>query len=237
MMVMPLDFIYAHPGDLLARMADIMGGPAAKIIVVVDAIIVLCGGVLAAYVGVSSLLKTLATDSILPNFLAATNRRNAAYTAIITFCLFSILLFILVFSPHNPTNIGSFGGVFAIAFLCVLLSFIYADILLKLYRQNLGRLVIAEWWEVFFCSACLLAALLGHLLPHSPSHSPTLSLTMIRKFDSCTGCLLPLHHLSQRMLDCCDFHVHESASLQLFHLGGEIFLSLSLSPALLTDLP
>jgi amino acid transporter len=245
MMVMPLDFIYAHPGDLLARMADIMGGPAAKIIVVVDAIIVLCGGVLAAYVGVSSLLKTLATDSILPNFLAATNRRNAAYTAIITFCLFSILLFILVFSPHNPTNIGSFGGVFAIAFLCVLLSFIYADILLKLYRQNLGRLVIAEWWEVFFCSACLLAALLGHLLPHPCSPTPPLILilylslthTMIRKFDSCTGCLLSLHHLSERMLDCCDFHVHESASLQLFHLGGKIFLSLSLSPALLTDLP
>jgi amino acid transporter len=163
MMVMPLDFIYDHPGDLLARMAGILGGNGAKVLVVVDAIIVLCGAVLAAYVGVSSLLKTLATDSILPNFLSLTNSRNAAYMAIITFCTFSILLFILVFSPHNPTDIGSFGGVFAIAFLCVLLSFIYANILLKLYRQNLGRLVIAQWWEVFFCLGSILAALLGLL--------------------------------------------------------------------------
>jgi amino acid transporter len=168
---MPLDFIYDHPGDLLARMAGILGGNGAKVLVVVDAIVVLCGAVLAAYVGVSSLLKTLATDSILPNFLSLTNSRNAAYMAIITFCTFSILLFILVFSPHNPTDIGSFGGVFAIAFLCVLLSFIYANILLKLYRQNLGRLVIAQWWEVFFCLGSILAALLGLLslsLPPPP---------------------------------------------------------------------
>jgi amino acid transporter len=178
MMVMPLDFIYEHPGDLLARMADILGGNGAKVLVVVDAIVVLCGGVLAAYVGVSSLLKTLATDSILPNFLSLTNTRNAAYMAIITFCTFSILLFILVFSPHDPTNIGSFGGVFAIAFLCVLLSFIYANILLKLSRRNLGRLVIAEWWEVFFCLGCIFAALLG--LPLSPPSlkSTHLSLTL-----------------------------------------------------------
>jgi amino acid transporter len=178
MMVMPLDFIYEHPGDLLARMADILGGNGAKVLVVVDAIVVLCGGVLAAYVGVSSLLKTLATDSILPNFLSLTNTRNAAYIAIITFCTFSILLFILVFSPHDPTNIGSFGGVFAIAFLCVLLSFIYANILLKLSRRNLGRLVIAEWWEVFFCLGCIFAALLG--LPLSPLSlkSTHLSLTL-----------------------------------------------------------
>lgn len=158
---MPLDFIYDHQGDLLARMAGIMGGNGAKIVVVVDAIIVLCGGVLAAYVGVSSLLKTLATDNVLPGFLKATNSRGAAYMAILTFCVFSIILFILVFSPHNPATIGPFGVVFAIAFLCVLLSFLYANFLLKLYRQNLGRLVIAEWWEVYFCGACLIAALLG----------------------------------------------------------------------------
>ncbi len=161
MMVMPLDFIYDHQGDMLARMAGIMGGNGAKTLVVVDAIIVLCGGVLAAYVGVSSLLRTLATDNVLPGFLTATNSRGAAYAAIITFCGFSILLFMLVFSPHNPTSIGGFGGVFAIAFLCVLISFVYANFLLKLYRQNLGRLVIAQWWEVYFCLATLMAALLG----------------------------------------------------------------------------
>jgi amino acid transporter len=164
MMVLPLEDIYLHQGDLLAEIALICGGSGAKILVVIDAVLVLCGGVLAAYVGVSSLLRTLSTDGVLPSYLILTNRRGAAYAAIGTFCTFAISLFLLIFSPHNPRSIGGFGGVFAIAFLCVLLSFVYANFLLKLNRQKLGRLVIAPWSEVWFCLFALSAGLMGKQL-------------------------------------------------------------------------
>lgn len=170
MMVMPLDEIYDHQSDLLAHMGDIVGGKVFKLVIVIDAVVVLMGGVLTAYVGVSSLLKTLAVDSILPSFLSWTNRRNAAYVSIIVFCCISISLFTFIFTPEDPKNIGGFGGVFAIAFLSVLISFLFANILIKLNRQHLPRLVIAKWWEVWFCSLTIGAGLLGKCLTCSFAH-------------------------------------------------------------------
>lgn len=161
MMVMPLDAIYEHQSDMLAEMAGTIQGNGFKYLIVIDAVVVLCGGVLTAYVGVSSLLKTLAADCILPSYLMETNRRSAPYMAIATFCVIATSLFLFIFDPNHPKDIGPFGGVFAIAFLCVLLSFVFANILLKLNRQELGRLIIAKWWEVWFCLATISIGLLG----------------------------------------------------------------------------
>ena len=111
--------------------------------------------------GVSGLMKILAKDKVLPMFLAATNSRGAAYVSIIAFVLISMSLFVAIFNPTNPTAIVEFGGVYAIAFLSVLLAFVFGTMLLKLYRAQLARMIISKWWEIFISFSAIFIGLVG----------------------------------------------------------------------------
>ena len=53
MMVLPMETIYQHPSDMLAVMADALGGSTFHAIMCVDAVVILCGGVLTAIIGQS----------------------------------------------------------------------------------------------------------------------------------------------------------------------------------------
>ena len=161
LMVLPLDTIYGHSSDMLAVMAYALGGQGFRTLLCLDAIIILCGGVMTSYVGVSELLKRLANDSVIPNIFAATNCRNSPYMSIILFCIISCSLFLFIFDPTDPTAINNFGGVFAIAFLSVLFAFAISAVLLKLFRPLLARQVVTDWWEVFVCMAAVLVGLSG----------------------------------------------------------------------------
>lgn len=161
MMVMPMDEIYEVSGDMLARMAEIVGGEGFHTVMAIDALIVLCGAVITAIIGVSGLLKRLANDKVLPDFLATMNSRGSAYYSIISFIILCISLFLAIFNPNHPHEIGSFGGVYTISFLSVLVAFAGAAILLKLYRPKLARLVIAKWWQIIASLLCVLLGLIG----------------------------------------------------------------------------
>lgn len=163
LMVLPLPEIYAHPSDMLAVMARKVGGNGFYTMLNVDAVIILCGGVLTAMVGVSGLLSRLASDHIIPEVLATKNSRKAPYLAITTFTVLAISLFLAIFNPTNPTAINDFGGVFAIAFLSVLISFATAAVLLKLYRPWLARRVVASWWQVLLSLFAVVAGFIGTL--------------------------------------------------------------------------
>ena len=163
-MVLPLDTIYAHPSNMLAVMAGELGGPVFRIIVTVDAVAILCGGVLTAIVGVSGLLNRLARDKVLPSFLQLTNRRSAPYASIVMFVAVAIALFQTIFNPANPTDIGKFGGVFAIAFLSVLCTFAVSAALLKLFRAQLPRMAVAKGWQVAFSFGSVFVGLVGNIV-------------------------------------------------------------------------
>ena len=106
-------------------------------------------------------MKRLANDKVLPSFLSATNSRGAVYASIICFVAISMSLFVAIFDPTNPTAINNFGGVFAIAFLSVLSAFACGAILLKLYRAQLARMVIAKWWQIFVSLGAVFVGLIG----------------------------------------------------------------------------
>lgn len=161
MMVLPMDVILEHPSDMLAVMAKELGGHVFYVILCVNAVIILCGGVITAIVGVSGLLKRCAADKVLPHFLSYTNYRGGAYGAIIVFVMLSISLFLAIFDPKDPTAINQFGGVFAISFLSVLFAFGCSAVLLKLYRPHLARLVMADWWEITVSVMAVFAGLIG----------------------------------------------------------------------------
>ena len=161
MMVLPMSTIYAHPSDMLAVIAKQLGGKPFYTILCIDAFIILCGGVITALVGVSGLMKRLSSDKILPNFLQLTNSKGGPYAALICFVALAISLFVVIFNPNNPTAINNFGGVFAIAFLTVLIAFGFSSCLLKLNRSKLARLVITPWWQVFVSIGCVILGLIG----------------------------------------------------------------------------
>eukprot|EP01039_Chlorochromonas_danica_P009568 gene9568-10575_t len=164
MMVMPMDSIYDHSSDMLAIMARKVGGHGFYVMLNLDAVIILCGGVLTALVGVSGLLKRLASDHILPEILATTNSRDAPYVAIFTFTALAISLFLAIFDPSNPTAINDFGGVFAIAFLSVLISFACAAVLLKMHRPLLARRVVAKWYQLIVSLLAVVAGFIGNVI-------------------------------------------------------------------------
>jgi amino acid transporter len=164
MMVMPMDVIYAHPSDMLAVMARELGGKGFEQWLCIDAVMVLCGGVLTAIVGVTGLLDRLAKDKVVPESLSALSPWGSSYVAILCFSIGSISLFLCIYDPTDPTGIERFGGVFAISFLSVLAAFAFAAILLKLYRPNLARLVITQWWQVVFSFLAVLLGFLGNVV-------------------------------------------------------------------------
>lgn len=168
MMCLPLQYIYDNPSDLLAAMGRKIGGEVFEKVVVVDAIIVLCGAVLTSYVGVSNLMRRLASDKVLPAFLGERNRRGSPYIAIIFFLLLCISLFTAVFDPKNPTGINNVGNVYAMSFLCVLTAFTYAAVMLKLFRPQMARLVISKWWEIWMSVVAVLTGLAGNLVLNPP---------------------------------------------------------------------
>lgn len=164
MMVLPLDTIYEHSGDMLAIMADKLGGERFRAAVCVDATIILCGAVLTSFIGIAGLLRRLAADSILPQALAIEDSRGTPSVAIIVFLVLSLSLFLAIYDPSNEHAIEDFGGVYAIAFLSVLVCFAMAAVMLKLYRPYLARRVIAKWWQVFCSLICVALGFLGNII-------------------------------------------------------------------------
>eukprot|EP01033_Poteriospumella_lacustris_P001254 gene1254-915_t len=164
MVVLPLDTIYEHSGDMLAIMADKLGGERFRTAVCVDATIILCGAVLTSFIGIAGLLRRLAADSILPQALAIEDSRGTPSVAIIVFLVLSLSLFLAIYDPSNEHAIEDFGGVYAIAFLSVLVCFAMAAVMLKLYRPYLARRVIAKWWQVFCSLICVSLGFLGNII-------------------------------------------------------------------------
>ncbi|MEP6913965.1 MAG: APC family permease, partial [bacterium] len=72
--LIPLDRMADHKEDLLAQMALLCAGSWFRVVVSVDAVLVLSGAVLTAYVGVTGLVRRMTLDRCLPQVLLAENR-------------------------------------------------------------------------------------------------------------------------------------------------------------------
>ena len=164
LMVLPLETISTSTGEMLALMADALGGKSFGYLVAADAVLILCGAVLTSYIGVSNLMIRMSKDKLLPRFLASVASNGSPYMSVISFCVGCIVLFLVIFDPTNPSAINEFGSVYSMAFLSVLSAFALAAVLLKTYRGNLARLVITKWWQVYMSFICVFLGLLGKFI-------------------------------------------------------------------------
>ncbi len=151
--LLPLAEIVGHKDYLLSEMAHLMAGQTFKVIIVLDATLVLSGAVLTSYVGVTGLVHRMALDQVLPQFFLKKSRRNTSHRIIITFFLLcsSILLV-------TKGSLLSLAGVYTISFLGVMTLFGLGNILLKTRRKELKRTYRAGWLTIIIA---ILATSLG----------------------------------------------------------------------------
>lgn len=155
-----LPTIVSSAAMILSVVGQRAGGGWLRFWVAIDAILVLSGGVLTAYVGVLGLIKQLALDRCLPNFFLQTNTITGTNHWIV------VVFFVLCVVLYTMTNgdVLILSGVFAIAFLMVLLAFAYANMQLKICRPRLPRGVRIGWLGVLFGFAAMFIGLVGNVI-------------------------------------------------------------------------
>ena len=142
--------IVANPNNILSVIGKRVGGQWLSLMVSIDAVLVLSGGVLTAYVGVAGLIKQLAHDRCLPRFLTSTNETfQTNHWIILSFFLLCTTLYLA-----TSGDVTILSGVFSLAFLMVLLSFALANMILKVNRPRLPRPLEASWPVVLTGENC-----------------------------------------------------------------------------------
>ncbi|KAG1691686.1 hypothetical protein DVH05_026697 [Phytophthora capsici] len=156
--VVPLETIISNQSTLLSYMGRLSGGRWLEILIAVDAFGVLAGAVLTAYVGIVGLFQRLAIDRVLPSFLLRVNscRGTNHYIILAFFTVSASLVFIL------DAEVTVLSGVFALSFLCVLLSFTIACLLLKIGREQIPRKRTTSWTNTCFCLCTVTLGILAN---------------------------------------------------------------------------
>ncbi|KAI7862731.1 amino acid permease-domain-containing protein [Spinellus fusiger] len=131
-----------------------------RIWIMVDAVIVLCAGVLTGLIGAIGLVQRMAGDRILPQLFLIRNRWTGSYQYIVlTFLILSITLYAIV-----KGDTTSLSGVFAVAFLASLATFAAVAILMRYKRGRLARTVKVHLLTAVATLGVLLSSLIGNII-------------------------------------------------------------------------
>ncbi len=151
--LLPLNDIVRHKDYLLSEVGMSSGGTILSSVVAIDAMMVLSGAVLTAFIGVTGLFQRLALDQSLPRFFLRQNRRGTYHRIIITFFLLCASILLV-----TRGQLLSLAGVYTISFLGVMTIFALGDMLLRVRRKELKRTYVAGWGTMI---AAALATTLG----------------------------------------------------------------------------
>ncbi|KJA23900.1 hypothetical protein HYPSUDRAFT_39416 [Hypholoma sublateritium FD-334 SS-4] len=132
--VIPMDVILGG-ANVLSVLAQASGGRWLRTWIVVDAIIVLCGGVLTGILSACELLQQLALHRVVPRlFLAVVPRTGAPYFSVLAFTAFSGLLY-----ATAGASLVVVSEMFSLVWLTVMALFPAALLLLRFNRGQLPR--------------------------------------------------------------------------------------------------
>lgn len=159
--VIPIAQVGEHQEALLSHLGHATGGSVLSTIISVDAVLVLSGAVLTSYVGVCGLMKRMALDRILPQFLLKENKKGSSPRILIMF-------FLLCLSVLFITNgaLGPLAGVYTISFLLVMAYFGFGNFLLKIKRAKLPRPEYAQPFVVAIAILTIVMAIYGNVKLH-----------------------------------------------------------------------
>lgn len=143
---------------LLAGEAKVIGGSLFQYIVVIDAFLVLCGGVLTGFIGVSGLINRMAVDEALPFWFAKRNAKGSYPRIVITFFILCTSILLM-----TGGDLRSLAGVYAISFLSVMSMFALGNLILKITRPDLKRFYTFPAVLVFLAFVTTFIGLLGNI--------------------------------------------------------------------------
>lgn len=163
--VLPLDKFMGFPlvdgsPNNASMLSDMASSHWLKTLVTIDAVLVLSGAVITAYVGVIGLVRRMALDRCLPSLFLTTNQlRGTNHWIIAIFMLLALSLYFIM-----NGNILILGGVYSMAFLSVMVMFGMSNILLKIHRARIKRTEYAPVPMVIAAMACLVAGIVGNAI-------------------------------------------------------------------------
>ena len=158
--LLPLAAIQEVPEDLLAQMGEVVMGRELGLLVSLDATLVLSGAVLTSFVGVTGLVRRMALDRTMPQFLLRENKlRGTNHWILIAFFALCASIFVV-----TRGDISSLAAVYTLAFLSVMALFAVGNMLLKVKRAKLPREIRAGWPTVTFALIAVLLGLIGNIL-------------------------------------------------------------------------
>ncbi|MEJ2640362.1 MAG: APC family permease [Desulfosarcinaceae bacterium] len=157
--LVPIGQVNGHQEALLAHMAQISGGGWMAHLISVDAALVLSGAVLTSFIGVNGLVRRMALDRCLPQFLLKTGRRGTTHRIIIAFFLLCVSILLI-----TQGQLQALAGVYTISFLAVMALFGLGNIFLKTKRASLPRPTVAPLMSVLIAVAAVIAGLFGNAL-------------------------------------------------------------------------
>ncbi|MEO6681347.1 MAG: APC family permease [Ginsengibacter sp.] len=159
--ILPIGDIENHQSAFLSYLGMHTGGSWLATIVSIDAVLVLSGAVLTAFIGVSGLMKRMTLDRIFPQVLLKENKKGSSPRILTVFYLLSLSILLL-----TKGEIGPLAGVYTISFLSVMAFFGLGNILLKVKRSRLPRPEKASTTVVLLGITGILIALYGNIKLH-----------------------------------------------------------------------
>jgi amino acid transporter len=158
--IIPVARVADHPNALLAEMALRSTGGWLQTWVGIDAVLVLSGAVLTSYVGVTGLVRRMALDRCMPQFLLIENRarRTPHFIIIAFFILCCSILFV------TEGKVEALAGVYTLSFLSVMLLFAIGNRLLAVRRGRLPREPRASWPAVIVAALAVGVGLVANVM-------------------------------------------------------------------------
>lgn len=161
--LVPIGQVGGHQEALLAHMAQISGGAWLANLISIDAALVLSGAVLTSFIGVNGLVRRMALDRCLPQFLLKTGRRGTTHRIIIAFFILCVSILLI-----TEGQLKALAGVYTISFLSVMVLFGLGNIFLKTKRASLPRPTVAPLMSVLIAVAAVIAGLVGNAVMNPP---------------------------------------------------------------------
>ncbi|KAJ6545327.1 amino acid permease-domain-containing protein [Mycena capillaripes] len=132
--IVPLERVLSG-ANVLSVLAEMSAGPWLRKWIVVDAVVVLCGGVLAGILSACELFEQLAHDRIVPQmFLAALPLSGAPHISVLAFTVVSAVLY-----ASSGASLAVVSKMFSLVWLTVMGLFPLALLLLRFNRGRIPR--------------------------------------------------------------------------------------------------
>ncbi|KII92394.1 hypothetical protein PLICRDRAFT_172492 [Plicaturopsis crispa FD-325 SS-3] len=158
MAMIPMETILGG-ANVLSALAQVSAGRWLRTWIVIDAVIVLCGGVLTGILSACELLEQLALDRVVPQaFLQVIPKTGSPHITVLSFAAFCAILY-----ASAGASLAIVSKMFSLVWLTVMTLFPLSLLLLKFNRGRLAREHRASLLVVIFALAICAAVFAGNI--------------------------------------------------------------------------